>query len=56
MTAKGVHLILVEELIQPELDDKLRYKIMFDLFDDWKKQKITAMEIVNDLNLSYTTL
>jgi parvulin-like peptidyl-prolyl isomerase len=25
LSAKGLHLILVEEIIQPQLDDKLRY-------------------------------
>jgi parvulin-like peptidyl-prolyl isomerase len=56
VTSKGVHLIFVEEVIQPQLDNNLRYKIISDLFDDWKKQKIAEMEIVNDLNLSYGTL
>lgn len=56
VTAKGVHLIFVEEVIQAQLDNNLRYKIISDLFDDWKKQKIAEMKIVNDLNLSYTIL
>lgn len=50
VTAKGVHLILVEEIIQAELDNNLRYKILSDLFDGWKKQKIGQMKIVNNLN------
>jgi parvulin-like peptidyl-prolyl isomerase len=40
LTSKGVHLILVEEIIQPELDNVLRHKIGLDLFSEWLKQKI----------------
>jgi PPIC-type PPIASE domain len=40
LTSKGVHLILVEEIIQPQLDDKLRYQIVGDLFSEWLKQQI----------------
>lgn len=35
VTSKGVHLILVEEIIQPELNQKLRYQILSDFFDTW---------------------
>ncbi|MEH1804819.1 peptidylprolyl isomerase [Nostoc sp.] len=45
VTSKGVHLILVEELIQPKLDDKLRTNILFDLFSEWLKQQIEQIEI-----------
>lgn len=37
VTSKGVHLILIEEFIQPQLNDKLRYQIISDLFDSWVK-------------------
>lgn len=40
VTSKGVHLILVEEIIQPELDDKLRFQILSDLFSGWLKHQI----------------
>jgi parvulin-like peptidyl-prolyl isomerase len=50
VTSKGVHLILVEELIQPELDEMLRNKILSDLFSDWLKQQLAQFEIEIDLN------
>jgi PPIC-type PPIASE domain len=34
VTSKGVHLIYVEEIIQPELDNKLPYQILTDMFSD----------------------
>ena len=46
VTAKGVHLILVEEIIQPELDDKLRSQIVSDLFAEWLKQQIMEVEVI----------
>jgi parvulin-like peptidyl-prolyl isomerase len=46
LTSKGVHLILVEELIQPKLNDKLRHKILSDLFSAWLKQQLQQTEMV----------
>jgi parvulin-like peptidyl-prolyl isomerase len=40
VTAKGVHLILVEEIVQPELNESLRKQIIADLFADWAKQQL----------------
>lgn len=37
---KQTHLILVEEIIQPKLDDKMRYKIQIQLFDKWLKKQL----------------
>jgi parvulin-like peptidyl-prolyl isomerase len=45
-TPKGVHLIWVEEIIQPQLDEQLRQKIITESFSDWLKQQINAMKIV----------
>ena len=45
VTSKGVHLILVEELIQPKLDEKLRTNILVYLFSEWLKQQIESIEI-----------
>ncbi|MEH1857278.1 MAG: peptidylprolyl isomerase [Nostoc sp.] len=45
VTSSGVHLILVEEIIQPQLDNVLRHKIGLDLFQQWLKQQITQVEI-----------
>lgn len=44
VTSRGVHLIFVEEIIQPELDEMLRSKILSDLFDEWLKQQIEQWE------------
>jgi parvulin-like peptidyl-prolyl isomerase len=44
VTSSGVNLILVEEIIQPELDDKLSSQIMFNLFDEWLQQQIEQVE------------
>jgi parvulin-like peptidyl-prolyl isomerase len=45
-TIKGVYLILVEEIIRPQLDDNLRLKIMADLFSNWLKEKISGIEVI----------
>ncbi len=49
LTSKGVHLILIEEIIQPQLDDNLRMTILADLFSAWLKPKIEQFEIVTHL-------
>jgi parvulin-like peptidyl-prolyl isomerase len=50
ITPKGVHIIAVEEIIKPQLDEQRRLQIMGDLFSNWLQQQITAMEIVVKLN------
>ncbi|MDJ0735408.1 MAG: peptidylprolyl isomerase [Nostocaceae cyanobacterium] len=50
VTAKGVHLILVEEIIQPQLDSELSRKIASDLFDEWLQEQMTQVEIVKSLD------
>ncbi|MEH1830600.1 MAG: peptidylprolyl isomerase [Nostoc sp.] len=49
-TSKGVHLIWVEEVIQPQLNEQLRQKIITELFSDWLKQQINAMKIVTQID------
>ncbi|MBD2532175.1 peptidylprolyl isomerase [Nostoc flagelliforme FACHB-838] len=49
-TPKGVHLIWVEEVIQPQLDEQLRQKIITESFSDWLKQEINTMKIVVQLD------
>jgi parvulin-like peptidyl-prolyl isomerase len=39
-TAKGIYLIWVEELVQPQLDDALREQIRWELFQEWLQKKI----------------
>lgn len=49
VTAKGAHLILVEEIIQSQLNEKLREKIYSYLFSEWLKQQIEEVEVVKHL-------
>ena len=46
VTSKGAHLILVEELIQPELNESLHYKILSDLFLEWLKQQVEPIDTI----------
>ncbi|MGI2904378.1 peptidylprolyl isomerase [Tolypothrix sp. VBCCA 56010] len=46
VTSSGVNLILVEEIIQPQLNHDLRKKINSDLFFDWIKQKIDNWDVI----------
>jgi parvulin-like peptidyl-prolyl isomerase len=48
-TPKGVYLIWIEEIIQPQLDDQLRQKIVTELFSNWLKQQVESLEIVIQL-------
>ena len=50
LTSKGIHLIKVEEIIQPQLNEALRYTILSDLFSDWLKQQIEQIEVVIELD------
>ncbi|MBU7586525.1 MAG: peptidylprolyl isomerase [Nostoc sp. TH1S01] len=46
LTHKGVHLIWVEEILQPNLDEELRCKILRDLFAIWLQQQLEEIKIV----------
>jgi parvulin-like peptidyl-prolyl isomerase len=48
VTSSGVHLIMVEEFIQPQLDEKLRYKILQDLFSQWLKLQLQEFKVEID--------
>ncbi|BAY86876.1 hypothetical protein NIES267_63870 [Calothrix parasitica NIES-267] len=50
VTSKGVYLIWVEEIIQPELTEELHEQIITDLFDDWLQQQIQQMEIATSFD------
>lgn len=52
LTCKGVHLIFVEELIQPQLDEELSYQIISDLFSTWLNQKFEEVEVLTQLDSS----
>lgn len=45
LTATGVHLIMVEELIEPKLDEILGSKILADLFYRWLNQELEQTDI-----------
>jgi parvulin-like peptidyl-prolyl isomerase len=45
ITSTGIHVILVEEIIQPELNDQIRKQILGDLFSQWLKQQTEKLEI-----------
>jgi parvulin-like peptidyl-prolyl isomerase len=44
VTSKGVHLILVEEIIERQLDNWLRNKIAAELFDEWTNNSLTQFK------------
>ena len=48
ITSKGVHLIQVEEIIEPKLDNQLRHQITLELFSGWLKQKTKSYTISYD--------
>ena len=50
VTSKGLHLIFVEEIIQAELDNKLRNQIITDLFNEWIKQQMKEVEVAMNLS------
>ncbi|NCR57084.1 MAG: peptidylprolyl isomerase [Microcystis aeruginosa LL13-06] len=43
VTAKGVHLIKVEEITHPDLTESLRYQILADLLSDWLNKQMATM-------------
>jgi parvulin-like peptidyl-prolyl isomerase len=51
ITAKGVHLIKVEEIIRPEMTEQLRYQILDKLFTDWLKNQSETLEVVKKLDI-----
>jgi parvulin-like peptidyl-prolyl isomerase len=50
LTSAGVHLILVEEIIEPELNEETRNQIINELFAQWLQQKMQTLEIITDLD------
>lgn len=49
--AKGVYLIWLEEVIKPQLDEKLQYQILSDLFRSWVKQQVEEVEVLSYFDL-----
>lgn len=52
VTSIGVHLILVEEIIQPQLDEELHNQIMSGLFSEWLQQQLEEIQIVTEFQTS----
>lgn len=50
VTAKNTHLIFVEELIQPQLNEMPRCQIITDLFSQWIKQQVEQAEVKVNIN------
>jgi parvulin-like peptidyl-prolyl isomerase len=49
-TSQGVHLILVQEFVHPQLDDARRSKILSDFFAEWLKKQAMNVQIVLDVS------
>ena len=49
VTQKGIHLIYVEEIIQPQLDEQLRSNILEQLFSTWLKQQVEELQIIDQV-------
>lgn len=47
-TSLGIHLIFVEELIQPQLEEKISSQILANLFSEWLKQQSEQFELEID--------
>ncbi|WP_299485166.1 peptidylprolyl isomerase [Acaryochloris sp. IP29b_bin.137] len=50
ITSKGIHLILIDEIIHPELDERLHQIIAENLFSEWLKEQVTKVEVIKQLN------
>lgn len=53
VTSKGVHLILVEEIIKRKLDNWLRNKIAADLFDDWVSKSLICLKDNTNIDICF---
>ncbi len=49
ITPKGAHIIIVEEIIEPQLNEQMRVGILSDLFTNWLKEQINKLEITATL-------
>ena len=49
ITPQGAHIIAVEEIIKPDLDDTLRRQIMGEFFTNWLQQELANIEVVTRL-------
>jgi PPIC-type PPIASE domain len=49
ITSSGIHLIFVEEIIKPHLDDQLSQQICFNLFNEWINKETGNWEVTTQL-------
>ncbi|AOX00286.1 hypothetical protein BJP34_13205 [Moorena producens PAL-8-15-08-1] len=52
VSSQGVHLILVEEIIQPQLNERLYAQILAGLFSEWLKQQVESVQVMTNLDVS----
>ena len=52
VTSAGVHLIKVEELVTPQLNDTMRQNILSELFNTWLVQQVQQFEVKIDLGVA----
>jgi parvulin-like peptidyl-prolyl isomerase len=45
MRSKGVHIIMVEEIINPELNEQIRVQILGELFSNWLQKEISQLQL-----------
>jgi parvulin-like peptidyl-prolyl isomerase len=50
ITSEGVHLVFVEEIILPQLDEELYLKILSELFNNWLERRMEDFDININLN------
>jgi parvulin-like peptidyl-prolyl isomerase len=48
-TVRGVYLIWVEEILQPQLNEQLYQQIIAELFSEWLQQQIRSLGIVTQI-------
>lgn len=49
-TPQGVHIIAVEEIIKPQLNEQLRQNILGEFFTNWLKQQTTNVEVLTQFD------
>ncbi|MGH1397126.1 MAG: peptidylprolyl isomerase [Trichormus sp.] len=54
VTPKGVYLIWVEEIILPQLDEKLQEKIIEELFSNWLQAKNTGFKFITNFTPNHS--
>lgn len=55
-TSTGIHLILVEEIIQPEFNEQIRKQILGELFSQWLQKQMREINIETNLNANQIPL